>query len=236
MNILITGASRGIGHELVKQFNKNPGNTIFIASRNAEQIKKLADDCKLIQPYSHVIPLAGDLTDPQYLDTLIAKLSELSESLDVLINNAGFLINKPFNEIQPVEIEQIFKVNAIAPVVLVQKCLPLLMKSGSAHIVNISSMGGFQGSAKFKGLAAYSASKAALASFTECLAEELNETKIKVNCLALGAVNTEMLAEAFPGYNALIKAAEMAEYICDFAMNGHKYFNGKIIPVSLSTP
>ena len=106
----------------------------------------------------------------------------------------------------------------------------------NSHIVNIGSMGGFQGSAKFKGLSLYSAAKGAVAVLTESMAEEFKERGIKVNALALGAVQTEMLASAFPGYKAPLTAGQMAEFIADFALNGHKYFNGKILPVSLSTP
>jgi NAD(P)-dependent dehydrogenase (short-subunit alcohol dehydrogenase family) len=97
-------------------------------------------------------------------------------------------------------------------------------------------MGGFQGSAKFKGLSLYSASKGALAILTECMAEEFKEKNINVNCLALGSVQTEMLAKAFPGYKAQSSPAEMAEFIANFALNAYKQINGKIIPVSASTP
>jgi NAD(P)-dependent dehydrogenase (short-subunit alcohol dehydrogenase family) len=97
-------------------------------------------------------------------------------------------------------------------------------------------MGGFQGAAKFPGLSAYSSSKAALAGLTECLAEELKSKNISVNCLAIGAVQTEMLAKAFPGYKAPLKPNQMAEFICNFALTGHTYFNGKIIPVASTTP
>ncbi len=97
-------------------------------------------------------------------------------------------------------------------------------------------MGGVQGSEKFQGLSLYSASKAALAVFTECLAEELKTHNVKANALALGAVQTEMLSHAFPTYKAPLQASEMADYIADFALNGHQYYNGKILPVSLSTP
>jgi NAD(P)-dependent dehydrogenase (short-subunit alcohol dehydrogenase family) len=109
------------------------------------------------------------------------------------------------------------------------------MRKGS-HIVNIASMGGFQGSSKYKGLSYYSASKAALACLTECLATEFQESKIKVNCLALGAVQTEMFEAAFPGNKAPVKAHEMAEFIADFALKGHKFFNGKILPVATNNP
>jgi NAD(P)-dependent dehydrogenase (short-subunit alcohol dehydrogenase family) len=97
-------------------------------------------------------------------------------------------------------------------------------------------MGGVQGSAKFAGLSAYSSSKAALCTLTECLAEELKLENISVNCLALGAVQTEMLSKAFPGYRAPLSASEMAEFIVQFARSGHYYFNGKILPVSSTTP
>ena len=97
-------------------------------------------------------------------------------------------------------------------------------------------MGGFQGSAKFKGLSIYSAAKGALNILTECLAEEFNEVGIKVNSLALGSVNTEMLQQAFPGYKAMVQPQEMALYIKNFAETAHHYLNGKIIPVSLTTP
>jgi NAD(P)-dependent dehydrogenase (short-subunit alcohol dehydrogenase family) len=97
-------------------------------------------------------------------------------------------------------------------------------------------MGGFQGSAKFPGLSFYSASKAALCCLTECLATELKDKSIKMNALALGSVQTEMLDKAFPGYKAPVKAEEIAEFITDFAINGHRYVNGKVLPVSLSTP
>jgi NAD(P)-dependent dehydrogenase (short-subunit alcohol dehydrogenase family) len=97
-------------------------------------------------------------------------------------------------------------------------------------------MGGFQGSAKYKGLSYYSASKAALACLSECLAAEFATSGINVNCLALGAVQTEMLEEAFPGYKAPVDAKTMARFISDFALNGHKFFNGKVLPVAIDNP
>jgi NAD(P)-dependent dehydrogenase (short-subunit alcohol dehydrogenase family) len=97
-------------------------------------------------------------------------------------------------------------------------------------------MGGFQGSMKFSGLTAYSTSKAALCSFTELFAEEYKNTHIKMNCLCLGAVQTEMLEEAFPGYQAPINPAEMAKFIVNFAEINGDFMNGKVIPVSLSNP
>ena len=130
----------------------------------------------------------------------------------------------------------IFEVNLFGVVQLIQALLPQLSTASKAHIVNIGSMGGVQGSSKFPGLSAYSASKAAIANLTECLAEELKDKNISVNCLALGAIQTEMLAEAFPGYEAPVTSKAMAAYLAEFALNGHQFHNGKIIPVAVSTP
>ncbi|MDT8347626.1 MAG: SDR family oxidoreductase, partial [Flavobacteriaceae bacterium] len=108
--------------------------------------------------------------------------------------------------------------------------------SRDTHVVAISSMGGVQGSVKFPGLSAYSSSKAAIISLMELLAEEYKENGPRFNSLALGAVQTEMLGEAFPDYQAPLDARQMAEFIADFAVNGQRFFNGKTLPVSSTTP
>lgn len=236
MNILITGTSRGIGFEMVKYLTKEPGHKILMVSRNSEKLNELVNYCKTEQPYAQIIPLVFDLSKTESFQELYALIAEETDSLDVLINNAGYLVNKPFAALSASEAEQMYRVNILGPMELIKTCLPLLEKSELAHVVNISSMGGFQGSVKFPGLATYASSKAALAGLTECLAEEYKDSRIKFNCLALGAVATEMLAEAFPGYEAPTTAQEMGKFIADFALSGHQFFNGKILPVSLSTP
>jgi len=165
-------------------------------------------------------------------DAIIAKFSKV----DVLINNAGKLINKKFMEMSREEWASVFDLNFFGIVQLIKTLQPFLAKSTLAHVVNIGSMGGVQGSSKFNGLSAYSASKAALANLTECLAEEFKELNIRMNCLALGAVNTEMLKDAFPGYVAPVNSAEMAEFIAHFSVTAHRFMNGKVIPVSINTP
>ncbi|HKR03686.1 MAG TPA: SDR family oxidoreductase, partial [Bacteroidia bacterium] len=152
----------------------------------------------------------------------------------LLINNAGLLINKPFEELSETDWLNMYKVNVFGPVKIIKTILPLMGKTNKTHIVNISSYGGFQGSSKFRGLSGYSSGKAALANLTECLAEEFKNKNISVNCLALGSVQTEMLAKAFPGYTAAVSPQQMAQFIVDFAFTGHNYFNGKILPVTLS--
>jgi 3-oxoacyl-[acyl-carrier protein] reductase len=230
MNVLITGVSRGIGKELVKEYTNAGAQHIFAVSRSASL---LANELEFQRENVHLLDfdfLNGNFTE------LAEKIHAKTENLDILINNAGLLVNKPFEKITNEDLNNIYQVNVLAPFKLVQILLPLLKKSKRAHIVNISSMGGVQGSSKFSGLSAYSSSKAAIANLSECLAEEFKENHISVNALAIGAVQTEMLSEAFPGYVASLNPNEMAEYIFKFANEGAKYFNGKVISVSSTTP
>ncbi len=237
MNILVTGASKGLGNELVKAFVRKGNHTVIALSRNKLLLSKLIKDCKKINPEASVVALTADIVnlvdDPS---EMLARISSLCNHIDILVNNAGSLINKPFVDIEITEAKSMFDVNFFAPAFLIKNLLHLMGRKAHTHIVNISSMGGFQGSSKYPGLSYYSSGKAAIAVFTECLAGELKDRNISVNCLALGAVQTEMLNEAFPGYKANLTAAEMAEYIAEFCLKGHKYFNGRIIPVTVSNP
>ncbi len=227
MNIVVTGASRGIGFELVKQF-ANAGHTVFCLTRNLEPLKVIT--------HPNLKSISTDLTSRDSMNEAVAFIKKEATHVDCIINSAGSLVNKPYESISYDELQNVYQVNVFAPYYLIQQLLPILGNKSKSHVVNISSMGGFQGSAKFAGLSAYSSSKAAISGLSECLAEELKEKNISVNCLAIGAVQTEMLEEAFPGYQAPLSPKQMAEYIYDFALKGHQYYNGKILPVSSSTP
>ena len=228
--ILITGASSGVGYQTALQLAEK-GHTIIALARNAELLNQLSSASK-----GNIHSFPHDLSQLNF-ESLLNFLNEKAiTKIDVLINNAGQLVNNSFENITSEQLVSTYNTNVFAPYLLIQAVLPLLKNSNNPHIINISSVGGIQGSVKFAGLSAYSSSKGALTILTECLAEELKEINIKVNCLALGAVNTEMLAKAFPGYKAPLSAAEMGNYVTWFAENGHQYFNGKIIPVALSTP
>ena len=227
MNIVVTGASRGIGFELVKKF-ADAGHTVFCLTRNLEPLRGIS--------HPNLKSISTDLTSQDSMNAAVAFIKKEATHIDCIINNAGSLVNKPYESISYDELQKVYQVNVFAPYYLIQQLLPVLGKQSKTHVVNISSMGGFQGSSKFPGLTAYSSSKSAIAGLTECLAEELKEKNISVNCLAIGAVQTEMLEEAFPGYQAPLSPIQMAEYIFDFALKGHQYYNGKILPVSSSTP
>ncbi|MCB4799181.1 SDR family NAD(P)-dependent oxidoreductase [Neotamlana laminarinivorans] len=224
-NIIITGTSRGIGFELVKQFAK-AGHHVLALSRN----EKTVQDLKL----QNVTAFSFDLSDVEAYKKVEDFINKYWQQVDVLINNAGALVNKPFSELTMKDYETVYKTNVFGVAELTRIVLPF-MKINS-HVVTISSMGGVQGSLKFPGLAAYSSSKGAVITLTELLAEEYKDSGIAFNVLALGAVQTEMLEEAFPGYQAPTTAQEMADYIFNFALTGQKYYNGKLLQVSNSTP
>ena len=223
-NIIITGTSRGIGYELALQF-ANAGHHVLALSRKTPQ--------ELIS-HSNITCLSVDLASETDLGQVEKFLSQTWGKVDVIIHNAGSIVQKPFAQTSLSDFEKVYKVNVFGVANLTKLCLPYL-QSGS-HVVSISSMGGIQGSVKFAGLSAYSSSKGAVITLSELLAEEFKEQGIAFNALALGSVNTEMLQEAFPGYEALISAKEMADYIFNFALMGNKYHNGKVIQVSSSTP
>ncbi|MFI5219081.1 MAG: SDR family oxidoreductase [Bacteroidia bacterium] len=234
MNIIITGASNGIGYYTALVLSQNESNIILALSRDEQKLYRLKTESKKINPESNLHYLVFDLENFE-LEKLSEKLEQIKfKSVDVLINNAGRLINKPFEYLTEDDWKEVYSVNVFSPVRLIKTLLPLMGKKEKSHIVNIGSFGGYQGSAKFKGLSAYSSSKAALANITECLAEEFKDRNIAVNCLALGAVQTEMLKKAIPDFEAPTTPQQMAQFISDFAVNGYKYFNGKIIPVTLA--
>lgn len=236
MTILITGASKGVGEQLAMQLAAE-NHYLLLVARNKEALSKVSTQCNEIGGPGTSDFIAYDLsrilTDPS---DFIDQLNRFTEHLDVLVNNAGMLMNKPFRDITPQQERTIFEVNYFMPAQLIRICLPFMKKSSGASVVNITSMGAVQGSAKFPGLSAYSSSKGALATLTECLAEELKELNIRVNALAFGAVQTEMLEKAFPGYVAGTSPEEMGRFCKWFVTEGWKRMNGKMIPVSDSTP
>ena len=221
--LLVTGASRGVGFAICKKATAN-GHRAIALSRNISPLKGIPN----VHPFSVDLSLESEVVD------FVKEISTSFKSIDVLINNAGSLINKPFLEISSSDFEAVFKVNIFAVATLTRLILPMMNAKG--HVLNITSIGGVQGSAKFPGLSAYSSSKGALVILTELLAEEFKDSGPSFNALALGAVQTEMLEEAFPGYKAPVSAAQMAEYIIDFALKGHQFYNGKVLPISSSTP
>ena len=229
MNVLVNGGTRGIGREVVLLLAQDTGNQILVTGRNEKELNSLSSN------YKNIKTIAIDLSvfDKQ-MEWFRDSVSSHFKRVDILINMAGSLVAKDFLNITNSEARLMMEINFFGPASVIRILKPFM--SRGSHIVNISSMGGFQGSTKYNGLSYYSASKAALACLSECLASEFRDSGISVNCLALGAVQTEMFEEAFPGYKAPVDAKEMAEFVSDFALKGHKFINGKIIPVAVGNP
>lgn len=224
-NIVITGTSRGIGFELAQQFAKN-GHHVLALSRNTAPLDRVN--------HKNITTISVDLSQNSDIQKAIDFIKSDWKQVDILINNAGKLVNKPFTELTSEDFLDVYKVNVFGVAEITKGLIPFLQKG--SHVVTISSMGGIQGSMKFGGLAAYSSAKGAVITLSELLAEEYKEAQIAFNVLAIGAVQTEMLAEAFPEYKAPLSAQEMSNYIYDFSLTGNKFYNGKVLQVSSSTP
>nr|WP_298992191.1 SDR family oxidoreductase [uncultured Polaribacter sp.] len=224
-NVVITGTSRGIGYELAKLF-ANQNHNVLAISRNTEPLEALN--------HKNIKTLSVDICKNDEILQVTEFVKNNWKQVDILINNAGKLVNKPFTELTSDDFLEVYKVNVFGVAELTKSLIPYLQKG--SHVVTISSMGGIQGSMKFPGLAAYSSAKGAVITLSELLAEEYKEQQIAFNVLALGAVQTEMLQEAFPGFQAPVSAEEMANYIYNFSLTGHQFYNGKVLQVSSTTP
>jgi NAD(P)-dependent dehydrogenase (short-subunit alcohol dehydrogenase family) len=224
-NVVITGTSRGIGFELAQQFAEK-GHHVLALSRNTVPLEKVN--------HQNITTLSVDLSQNRDIQKAVDFIKSNWKQVDILINNAGKLINKPFTELTSDDFLEVYKVNVFGVAEITKGIIPFLQKG--SHVVTMSSMGGIQGSMKFGGLAAYSSAKGAVITLSELLAEEYKEQQIAFNVLAIGAVQTEMLAEAFPDYKAPLSAQEMANYIYDFSLTGNKFYNGKVLQVSSTTP
>ena len=218
-NVIITGTSSGLGFELVNKFIAENYSIISLSRSTCSIKSSLVEHCNF------------DITNPKSISDLKKLIQSKYKTIDILINNAGMLINKPFVELSKKEFISVYDVNFFGVIELIQGILPFF--KSKSQIINISSIGGINGTNKFKGLSAYSSSKGALNILTEVLAEEFKETGPVINSLCLGSVQTKMLEQAFPGYKAQVQPREMANFIYDFSQSGGKVFNGKIIPISL---
>lgn len=231
MNIIVNGGTRGIGKEIVLLLAKDKKNRILVMGRTASALTRLSSGAKNRNISTFLTDLA--VFDRNRQAFLKAVTSDM-KNVDILINTAGSLVVKEFMKFSNDMAREMMETNFFGPASVIRAVQPM-MKKGS-HIVNISSMGGFQGSSKYKGLSYYSASKAAISSLSESLAGEFRDSGVAVNCLALGSVQTKMFEEAFPGHKAPVSAKEMAQFIVDFALKGNKFFNGKVLPVAVDNP
>ena len=235
MNVVITGASSGIGYQTAYRFAVEHGAKVVAIARRGNRLSELRESVLREDCSGEIIPIELDLERIEKAD-LYNKVYNKVDSVDILINNAAKLFSKPFLEISTDDLKSMYGVNVFSIYMVIQALFPLMEKGKWKHIVNITSIGGLGGTQKFSGLSGYSSSKGAVTILTECLAEEMREMGFKVNGLAFGAVQTEMLSKAFPGYVAPVTDVEISKFLMDFSMKGHQFFNGKVLPVSSTNP
>lgn len=180
--MLVTGASRGLGEALARSFTA-AGATVALVARSADVIEKLADE---LGGTAHT----ADLSDPEQVATLIHRVEHEAGPVDVLVNNAGIDLSGPFAELTAEELRQLTQVNYLSAADLCRQAIPRFLRRGRGHIVNISSLSGV---AAFPGLAAYSASKAALSHLTAGLRADLKGTPIGTTLLEMGPMPSDML-------------------------------------------
>ena len=222
--VVVTGTSSGIGLETVRALL--PTCEVLAISRRTDILSAEKHvNCHII---------SADITVEKDLEKVVDFIKKSEWGIDALINNAGKICNKPFEATTTEDFLEVYKVNVFAVAALTKKLLPYLKEN--SHVVNISSMGGVQGSIKFPGLSAYSSSKGALIILTELLSETYKNKGISFNVLALGAVQTAMLTKAFPGYKATMNPEKIGAYIKNFALEGHHFYNGKVLHLTTTTP
>jgi len=183
---LVTGASSGIGAATARALAAR-GTTVALVARRADRLEQVAADCLVGAPRSRWF--AADLADPDEAAGLSRRIWDELGPIDVIVNNAGTPMRRPVQRLTMAEVERVMAVNYLSPVAITLALLPRLLERGSGAIVNVSSLGGRLGIA---GEAAYSASKFALAGWSESLAADLVGTGVSVRLVLPGAIDTEI--------------------------------------------
>ena len=208
---LVTGASSGIGAATARTLSAR-GTTVALVARRADRLEEVAADCRAGAPRSRAFP--GDLADPDRAADLAVRVWDELGPLDVVVNNAGIPMRRRVDRLTMAEVTRVMTVNYLSPVAITLALLPRLLERGSGTIVNVASLGGRLGIATE---AAYSASKFALAGWSEAIAADLLGTGVAVRLVLPGAIDTEIWDQPGndpPLYSGpLVPAEEVAEGI-----------------------
>lgn len=187
---LITGASRGIGYAIARAYAKEGANLIISAS-NEEALKKVKHELEKIG--SRVTYIKADLSDASAVGDLFTKALDCDSELDVLVNNAGIHLGKPFTEYSMEEFDRIMRINVYSVFQLMQLAIAHMQVLGRGKIVNISSTAG-----KWESMnqAAYNTSKHAVVGLSKCVALENAKNRINVNTICPGIAETDIIRNA----------------------------------------
>ena len=190
-NIIVTGASRGLGLDITRAM-WGAGANLLLVARTKDQLLDLRTELVANAIIQQQVDIAvADLSRPDFVQGIMDKAHSMWDGIDLLVNNAGIL--GPIGPIWTNDWEEwqtTIRVNLLAPVELCRACVPIMLERGRGKIINLSGGGATGPRPNFT---AYAVAKAGLVRFSESLAQGVRDKNIQVNCVAPGAMNTEML-------------------------------------------
>lgn len=188
-NAIVTGTARGIGHKIIEVFAANGANVWACARKQTPEMDAYCKD--LSEKYSvEVKPVYFELTDRNAMKDAFKSIMAEKKPIDVLVNNAGITYNALFQMSNEDKIKESFDINFISPYLFSQYVIKLMLRAGQGSVVNISSTAAIDGNS---GRSIYGATKASVWCASKSMAEELGPKGIRVNCIAPGITQTDML-------------------------------------------
>jgi NAD(P)-dependent dehydrogenase (short-subunit alcohol dehydrogenase family) len=234
-NILITGASQGLGREMALRFVREGAAGLSLVARHTDKLNAVRNELRKIDPPSpgsgatSIITIEGDVSKPRDIERIVATtLAQFKGRLDVLVNNASTIGPSPMPNLldYPVEdFRQVLDTNLIGPFLLIKNVLPAMIERG-ASIINVTSDAGQVG---YPGWGAYGISKFGLEGMSQTWASELEETGVRVNWVDPGNMNTAMHRAAEPEEDPAEWAnpAEVTDVFVFLASDESKTVSGK---------
>ncbi|MET0153521.1 MAG: SDR family oxidoreductase [Candidatus Binatia bacterium] len=189
-NVVVTGASSGIGSDVALAFGER-GAKVALLARRKELLSELAD--KIAKAGGAGVAIACDVTDRKQVRKAVDEANDALGGIDILVNSAGVLLPSKFEEMDPRDLKKMLDVNLFGTVHAMQAVLPLMRKKGRGHIVNIASLAGRRGMSPLGG---YCATKFAVTGLSEAVRTELFGSGINVSLIMPGLVDTPMAADA----------------------------------------
>ena len=237
MNVIITGSNRGIGKAMVEAFAASGAN-IWACARKATPEYEAWLQETAEKNVVWIKPVYFDLTDAEAISVGIQSIVDDGQPIDVLVNNAGISTVGLLSMSKVEEIEKLFQVNYFAMLRIIQKVAKRMARQRHGAIINMGSIAGIEPQ---PGKIAYGSSKAAVMMMTQCLAKELGPVGIRVNAIAPGPIETEMIHQykdemleklaAESALRRLGKKEEIAQVAVFLASEQASYINGEIIKV-----
>lgn len=206
---IVTGGTRGIGRAIAEGFTA-AGASVVVASRKAEACAET--EAHLVAMGGAALGVPTHLGELDALDALVARTVDRFGRVDIVVNNAATALAQPLGSFTPEAWEKVYDVNLRGPVFLVQAALPHLTESPTASVVNVISAGAFLFSAQ---VSMYAAAKAALMSFTRSMAADFAPRGIRVNAIAPGTVDTDMVRDTGPESAAMMAKAGLMRRAAD---------------------